>query len=410
MKIVSFGFENYKPFRGQATIEVRPLTLIFGKNSSGKSASLRSIRLILRALTTRKAGFPLEIDELEFGTTFSDLVHNRLPHGAITFNASIERNSENFSFKASIQNLVASSPEQNETKGNPIVSKFQLNSATPIELVWQPSHDKIISYAGIGAVPFHGAMPEKQGSFSSEQWNFITSWKEHLQTLEGNVEHLGPLRASIARVYGSRVAQSLGFAGKGAPSRLANDSALLEKVANWYQEHLDGWRLSVDHAGIAFQCSLSRGKAQVNLADAGQGMQQVLPIVVQQLGNLAATQENFLQLVEQPELHLHTAAQAPLGDLFLDSAKLNRGQIIVETHSENMLLRIRRRIAEGANPDLVALYWVEEKSDGYSEIRKINIDKFGNLDWWQDGVFSEGYEEVKAIGRAKNNRTVAKDF
>ena len=108
----------------------------------------------------------------------------------------------------------------------------------------------------------------------------------------------------------------------------------------------------------------------------------------------------FIDLIEQPELHLHTAAQAPLGDLFLETAKLGRGQLIVETHSENILLRIRRRIAEGADPDLVAVYWVEDHPDGQSTVRRIHIDQGGNLDWWREGVFSEGYEEVRAISRA----------
>jgi hypothetical protein len=405
MKILSFGFEDYKPFREQATFEVRPLTLIFGKNSSGKSASLRSLRLILRALTTRQLGFPLDVEELQYGNNFSDLVHNRLPHGAVSFHAALEDEKERFDVRASIQNFVAPSSNPNLLVEDSIVSKFQLNSPIPINLNWQPSHNKVVTYDGVGSVPFRGMLPDKQGDLSLEQWKFIADWKDKLQSFEEVVEHLGPLRSSIARVYGTRTFQPLGFTGTGAPNRLAKNSVLLEKVANWYQENLDGWRLSIEPSGIAFQCSLVRGKAQINLADAGQGMQQVLPIVVQQLAQQTEDTGSFLHLVEQPELHLHTAAQAPLGDLFLDSAKLQRGQIIVETHSENMLLRIRRRIAEGADPNLVALYWIEDHADGYSQVRRINIDESGNLDWWRDGVFSEGYEEVRAMKRALNNKS-----
>lgn len=53
MRIISYGCGNYKPFKEDTSIEVRPLTLIFGKNSSGKSAGLRLLRLILRALSAR---------------------------------------------------------------------------------------------------------------------------------------------------------------------------------------------------------------------------------------------------------------------------------------------------------------------------------------------------------------------
>lgn len=402
MKILSFGFENYKPFREPATFEVRPLTLIFGKNSSGKSASLRSLRLILRALITRQAGFPLDVDDLQYGNSFSDLIHNRLPHGAVSFHAKFAEGADHFDVRASIQNFVTSTPTSSSLIEDSVISKFQLNSPNPISLTWQPSHNKVVTYEGVGSVSFRGMLPDKQGDLSSEQWKFIGDWKDKLQSFEETIEHLGPLRSSIARVYGSRTGQPLGFTGASAPNRLAKNSALLEKVANWYQSNLDGWRLSIEPSGIAFQCSLLRGKAQINLADAGQGMQQVLPIVVQQMTHQIEDAGPFLHFVEQPELHLHTAAQAPLGDLFLESAKLQRGQIIVETHSENMLLRIRRRIAEGVDPNLVALYWIEDHADGHSEVRRINIDKCGNLDWWRDGVFSEGYEEVKAMKRANS--------
>lgn len=93
--------------------------------------------------------------------------------------------------------------------------------------------------------------------------------------------------------------------------------------------------------------------------------------------------------------------------MFLNTAKTGRGQVIVETHSENLLMRIRRRIAEGADPKLVAVYWIEDHPEGHSSVRRINIDTYGELDWWREGIFSEGYEEVRAMRRAARVRLEA---
>jgi predicted ATPase len=82
-----------------------------------------------------------------------------------------------------------------------------------------------------------------------------------------------------------------------------------------------------------------------NLADVGFGVSQVLPVLVQ--GLLA--RPGGVYLVQQPEIHLHPDAQAGLADFFIYLA--SHGVItIVETHSEYLLLRIRRRLAEGARP------------------------------------------------------------
>lgn len=82
-----------------------------------------------------------------------------------------------------------------------------------------------------------------------------------------------------------------------------------------------------------------------NLADVGFGVSQVLPVLVQ--GLLA--RPGGVYIVQQPEIHLHPDAQAGLADFFIYLA--SHGVItIVETHSEYLLLRIRRRLAEGAVP------------------------------------------------------------
>ncbi|HEV7371784.1 AAA family ATPase [Arenibaculum sp.] len=408
MQVVSFGCRNYKPFKGDVSVELRPLTLVFGKNSSGKSALIRLMRLLLRAMSARcRGGFPLEVDELSFGTTFRDLIHGRSPHGSASFSLKLQGDEGVFDMNASVQNIDETIAPTGLPTEYSVVSRFELREPFPLRLDWIPAAATAPEYEGKGVVPFRGLMPSIGISLEAEcGGRLLQNWRVLIQEYEAEIEHLGPFRARIDRVYSMGAKVPLGFDGSGAPIRLAVDDRLADAVSTWYEANLDGWRLIISKPASAFQCIIARGNSwEVNLADVGQGMQQVLPIVVQQLGHQLHGETGFLDIIEQPELHLHTAAQAPLGELFLNTAKLRQGQAIVETHSENLLLRIRRLIAEGADPALVALYWVDEQEDGCSTVRRIHIDQDGNLDWWREGVFSEGYEEVRAIRRAVRGRT-----
>lgn len=412
MRVVSFGCRNYKPFKGEVSVELRPLTLVFGKNSSGKSALVRLIRLLLRATSARcRGGFPLELEDLHFGSTFRDLIHGKSTHGSSSFSLVLQSEEGAFDLNANVQNVDETVSPLGFPTEYSVVSRFELRDPFPLRLDWIPAAATAPEYEGEGVVPFRGLMPLIHMTSEAEcSGRILQNWRVMIQEYEADVEHLGPFRAPIQRIYPMAFRAPIGFDGSGAPIRLAVDDKLADEVSSWYEKNLDHYRLSISKPAGAFQCIITKGGSlEVNLADAGQGMQQVLPVVVQQLGRQVYKEAGFLDIIEQPELHLHTAAQAPLGELFLNTAKLCRGQVIVETHSENLLLRIRRLIAEGADPTLVGLYWVDEQEDGHSTVRRIHIDEDGNLDWWREGVFSEGYEEVRAIRRAVRARASVKE-
>jgi len=395
MKLIKIGCEGYKPFRGREELTIRPLTVLFGKNNSGKTALLRMTRLLLRYVSSRVGHeFPLFVDDLSFGSSFCNLIHQEYIHGKVSFTIKVEDKEKRFALKATIQNLV----DGHSGKDAQIISHLELLEP-PVCLEWEPTKNVLPKYKGRGEVLFNGLMPEFDDNSSVPQKQ-IEEWRRRIRRLEDNIIHLGSQRSAIAPVYEKGSTRSLGLDGAGAPGFLFERSELLEAVGDWYAQNMDGWRLSLNSAGTAYHCVLQRGEVVVNLAEAGQGMQQVLPVVVQQLSHREDGTALFLDLVEEPELHLHPAAHAPLADLFLESAKSGRGQVLVETHSENLLLRIRRRIAEGLNPDLVGIYWVEDKEDGFSTIRPITIYADGNVDYWPPGVFSEGYQEVRALRRA----------
>jgi hypothetical protein len=395
VKLVTIGCSSYKPFRNRADIDFAPLTVFFGRNNSGKTALLRLPRLLLRCLSTQKRdGFPLDVDELTFGESFHDLIHQRFPYGHIELSITIENKGEFFALDAGIQAI------QNVSSGadHQVISKLHLKEPE-LSLEWDGGKNFPPTYKGVGEMEFQGLLPKIHDPVMR---NTLTDWSQQAQLFEQSISHLSAHRSPVSSVYERKTPRQIELDGKGAPEWLAKHYELLDAVAEWYETYMDGWRFSLDINADVFRCMLQRGSVDVNLADAGDGMQLLLPIVVQQLSHryIPRTDSSFLDLIEEPELHLHPAAHAPLADLFLQTANSGQGQVVIETHSENLLLRLRRRIAEGADPDLVALYWIEDFDDGSSSVQRINILPNGEVDYWPEGVFSETYQEVRALSRA----------
>jgi hypothetical protein len=143
-----------------------------------------------------------------------------------------------------------------------------------------------------------------------------------------------------------------------------------------------------------------RTNTPVSHRDIGIGISQVLPVLV----SAYASAEKILA-IEQPEIHLHPALQAELGDVFIESALgERRNTYILETHSEHLILRIMRRMRDtvhGVLPDGlppvhpadVAILYVQP-GDSAAVVRLLELDEEGELlDPWPGGFFEEGFRE-----------------
>ncbi len=110
--------------------------------------------------------------------------------------------------------------------------------------------------------------------------------------------------------------------------------------------------------------------------------------------------------MEQPELHLHPGAHGNLAELFAKTSNEKNKNYLIETHSKNFILRIRRLIAEGKfNKDNLALYWVDfDEEKNTSSLVKINVDELGRVDYWPENVFSESLDETIALRTAQKQR------
>lgn len=119
----------------------------------------------------------------------------------------------------------------------------------------------------------------------------------------------------------------------------------------------------------------------VNVADVGLGVSQVLPLVVA----LLYADPGQLVYVEQPEIHLHPRAQVALAQLLAEAA-LRGVRIVAETHSSLLILAVQALVAEGMLPaDLVKLHWFRRRDDGSTEITSADLDETGAFgDWPED--------------------------
>ena len=121
----------------------------------------------------------------------------------------------------------------------------------------------------------------------------------------------------------------------------------------------------------------------------GFGLTQILPIVV---AALSANKDDLL-LIENPEMHLHPAGQAAMGE-FLAEVAAAGVQVILETHSDHVLNGIRRAVKRDAlSPDDAALHFFrlrkEEESDGFAQVQSLVLDRDGNIDAWPEGFFDQ---------------------
>ena len=144
------------------------------------------------------------------------------------------------------------------------------------------------------------------------------------------------------------------------------------------------------------------GGALVLPSEVGAGISQVIPVIVAALeGHIGLT------LIEQPEIHVHPAVQVGLGDLLIDAATRegSRRLLLVETHSEHLLLRLMKRMRETAEdkvpegaravrPKDVSIM-VVEKDGSRSIVRRMPLNERGELvKAWPGGFFEEGLKEV----------------
>lgn len=407
MRLKTVSFKNYKAFSEEQTLQIRPLTILVGKNSSGKSAVAKLFTLLSNSLSGDIFD-PLQTSnfDVELGSEFRDLVFGRQTDDPVSFSLEFEEKT------VSGENAILSVSIVNDRK-----------KEKPVILDWFYK-DALGGRFSFKYFPDKGYVDQKEKPLEINFKGFIPEGFFSKAPLTLKVDYIGPFRVLPVRQFyltGQTYFPRTGVRGENAYanlvlSKLAN-SDLHRQVSQWYKDHFDGWELNVDdtnkpyyqialvkkHNRIQLEKKQYLEELKINLVDVGQGMNQVLPLVVR--ANLE--ESGSIIVIEQPELHLHPAAHADLAELFAKSAIQKNNSYIIETHSENFLLRLRKLAIEnsfGLKPDDIIIYWIENSESLGQELREITIDSEGTLSDWPEGVFNEDLQELIDLDNARKNK------
>lgn len=368
--IDKISFKNYKLFKEEQTLEIKPITILIGKNNSGKSAVMKLPVLIAGSMEGLSINNSYKIGEdreniVELGSDFKDLVYNRNETGFIKLGVFSNENSLELAL--------------NKDYG---ILEYKLNN---IEI-----------------------------NVSSNFKGFLLDGKP-IDNLSLSVDYLGAIRIEPDSSYNfsNEEFDRIGIKGQNAYLILIkdykDDKQLISKVSNWYKSNFENWQLNVIENKLTtettFEIAINNSNLNpINIKQTGQGIHQVLPLIVR---SYMEDVEPSLIIIEEPETHLHPAAHGNLAQRFVESYLEDKNKhYLIETHSQNFVLRIRRLVAEGKlKPEEVAIYYVDFLEDeNESILKKIEVNDLGEVEWWPTNIFNESLQEVIKIRKYQEGK------
>lgn len=454
-------YKNFKAWRDTGDVKLAPLTLLFGTNSSGKS-SLHQMLLMLRqtaessdrrrVLHTGSATTPVDLG------SYTDLVNGRdpgrdlevelewtLPEPVSFIDArSQDRATGNaMSFSVRIGAAAVAPPRVHVASfsyrllGPDGDSLLKLGLEREKPNAYRVSADGFQPVMTVGrkwpvSPPSHFHVFPDDLQVRYQNLEFAPDLTLALEDQLASLAYLGPLREIPVRLYrwsgeepehvgwsGERTVEAL-LAGQERRFNLKmkqRRKSLQVLVAEWLKRLEVIEEFSVVPIGrgrdeYEVRVRAPGQKQEVLLTDVGFGVSQLLPVVTQ---CFYAAPETTL-ILEQPEIHLHPAVQAGLADLFIDAVKMREDgsprnmQLIVESHSEHLLRRLLRRIAdETIDPRDVAMYFVKPGVSS-SRIEPLDVDEFGNVRNWPENFFGDQTTDmVEQTRHARRRRREAEN-
>ena len=476
--IKSIRLTNFKAFQDTGILELRPITVLAGPNSGGKSSILQSLLLFKQtlegpphidlSLDGRFLQFS-QFNEFTFGkptlrrchVSFEFAVESPIPRDAVPDHFP-DITSEDLPDVVSMESLFRfgfrhkhrrDTKHRGDTERRGNTEKVVLNDfniASKLGAVQGP-HFKGKLVNGLYQTSLQGSgirrpttkrnnrinnielrhfMPfvlnyEQGGNNDNDDYRvidqiFLHPYHHFIDDIRDNLQYLGPLRERPRRAYlhSGNPLTEIGDSGQYAAQILWLERDNMVR----YRSNLNAQPVEMKFLDAVNDAFLQLGMFQpleiasersimyqifvpvdsgqnsnaVTIADVGFGVSQLLPILV--LGLRPA--ETPLLIFEQPEIHLHPKLQGNLADFFLTLSAQDR-RIIVETHSDHFINRLRRRIAEDPTDELrnmVTILFVHPPKGGVgARIEPLRIDKFGIIENWPPDFLPEAADEAQAI-------------
>jgi predicted ATPase len=449
--ITELSCSNFKSWLDIKTLRLAPITGLFGTNSSGKTSILQLLLLLKQTVESTD-----RLQTIEFGNektpanlgAFKDLIHNHeedrklsctikwkldqileiedpstkgktlFKGDIVVFSTTIYEDSKK---RISVDELSYKFAEHTFLMRRKITGKYALSAhgTDSFRFVRSPGR----AWDLPNPVKCYGFPNEVYAYYQNA--GFLAQLQLKFENLLSDSKYLGPLREYPKREYswsgsepadmgqrGERVVEAL-LASKQASRFISlgkgrKKQTLEQRVAVWLKELklIDSFKvepISREGSNI-YRVKVTKQimGPEVLITDVGFGVSQILPVVVL----CYYVPDGSVIILEQPEIHLHPAVQAGLADVFIDVIKSRKIQVIFESHSEHLLKRLQRRVAEQSLlKDDVALYFCEPGKDA-SRVIPLSIDPYGTIENWPKDFFGDQFGEIAATTQAVIDRKV----
>lgn len=450
--LTQLSVDNFKSWKTIDKMRLAPITGLFGTNSSGKTSILQLLLMLKQTIESSDRAQVLEFGDEKTLTnlgSFRDVIYEHEHPGAMDFAldwklskplvAKDPESKTNALFTAdklafrcavgenSLGRLAVSSLEY-DVNDYRFVLKRKGQSDAKYELTNEGQGIRFTRTQGRAwdlpaPVKFYG-FPDQVYAYYQNA-GFLRDLQLAFENLFGRLYYLGPLREFPQRHYGWKGSEPADMGRRGervvdallaSQQRGADISTgykrkrqtLEQRVAYWLKElgliyDFNVERIAKENNLYQVRVRKTPSSAEVLITDVGFGVSQILPVLV--LCYYVPT--GSIIFLEQPEIHLHPSVQSGLADVFVDAMRNRNVQIVVESHSEHLLRRLQRRIAdETITPDQTALYFCEAGHDG-SRLTALDVDLYGNIRNWPKDFFGDEFGEMAAITKAAMERKKA---
>ncbi|MFB2837211.1 AAA family ATPase [Floridanema evergladense] len=391
---------GYKSLYEECSIEVRPLTILAGANSSGKSSIMQPLLLLKQTLEASYDPGALLLNGPNVKFTSADQLLSKL---------SGKNHTETFTIKIDLLGnfLISKFTKQKKQGIQVIESTYHVDDSdgyyvADFTISPEMTHEDlltIIPHWLQNKYPFEWNVSRVRGFLEFQQGigsfiSFISKFSSDFQQQIRRLIHVPGLRGNPERTYNTTAV------GQEFPGTFENYVAsVISHWQNTEDDRLKELESNLEKLGLTWKVDAkqlndvqielrvgrlprsSEASDMVSIADVGLGVSQTLPVLVA----LLVAELGQLVYLEQPEIHLHPRAQVALAEILTDAA--NRGvRVVLETHSELLLLAVQSLVAEGKlSPDLVKLHWFKRREDGVTEVSSTDLDAAGAFgDWPED--------------------------
>lgn len=421
--ITGISVQGYKSLYEKSSIEIRPLTILAGANSSGKSSIMQPLLLMKQTLESTYDPGALLINGVYVKFTSANQLFSRIYESQQSEHLKITLQTSNHS--------IANTYTKNSQKGFDISQVDLIEDGCYLTYDYPFSEDKFIDLLinyytfnkrediandlknknsnlvknldifierhkcflnlQLESESYYIDYP-KVGSFNLVIFDSYTKTNFYISELI-NLIYLPGLRGFPERTYPTTAI------GRTFPGTFENyiasiisywqetNNKRVQLLANYLEKlgltsKIQATQLNDVQVEIQVGRNIkSSATDMINIADVGIGVSQVVPILVA----LLVAETGQLVYIEQPELHLHPKAQIALAEILADAAKKGV-KTVIETHSELLLLAIQSLVAEEKlESNLVKLHWFTKGEDGMTRINSADLDDSGAFgDWPED--------------------------